>query len=251
MESLNIFTTYSYYYDLLYQDKNYPEEANYIQQLLKSHNIQIGGTLLEFGSGTGKHGRLLAQAGYKIHGIERSSEMVARAKQTDYFTCEQGDISQIQLGKSFDAVLALFHVISYQVTNANIHSVFKRAAEHVKPGGLFIFDFWYSPAVYKQRPNVRIKRMADEKVEIIRVAEPDIYPNQNQVNVNYTIFAHDLASNTTQTLTEQHPMRHFSLPEIDLLAEQHHFQRVRTEEFLTGNQASEETWGVCVVLQRA
>jgi hypothetical protein len=44
-------------------------------------------------------------------------------------------------------------------------------------------------------------------------------------------------------------MRHFSLPEIDLLASAHGFERIATEEFMTGNPAGEETWGVCVVLQ--
>ena len=41
-------------------------------------------------------------------------------------------------------------------------------------------------------------------------------------------------------------MRHFSLPEIDILASIHGFQRVLAQEFLTG-QASENTWGVSVV----
>jgi hypothetical protein len=45
-------------------------------------------------------------------------------------------------------------------------------------------------------------------------------------------------------------MRHFSLPEIDLLANAHGFERVNTEEFLTGNPAGENTWGVCVTLKR-
>lgn len=245
----SVFSAYSRYYDLLYQDKDYPGEANYIQGLLKYHGISTG-EILEFGSGTGKHGRLLAQSGYRVHGIERSAEMVSRAEQAYGFTCQQGDICQIQLGQFFDVVLSLFHVISYQTTNTNLHAVFDRAAGHLELGGLFIFDFWYSPAVYKQRPSVRVKRMADDKVEIIRMAEPTIYPNQNQVDVNYTIFARDLATNAIQTLTEQHPMRHFSLPEIDLLAEQHHFRRIDAEEFLSSKPASEDTWGVCVVLQR-
>ncbi|MEO5344644.1 MAG: hypothetical protein H7842_15245 [Gammaproteobacteria bacterium SHHR-1] len=46
-------------------------------------------------------------------------------------------------------------------------------------------------------------------------------------------------------------MRHFSLPEIDLLAGQAGFARVRAEEFLTGTVPGEGTWGVCVVLQKA
>jgi len=45
-------------------------------------------------------------------------------------------------------------------------------------------------------------------------------------------------------------MRHFSLPEIDIVAGVHGFERVAAEEFLTGNVPSESTWGVCVILKR-
>jgi SAM-dependent methyltransferase len=245
----SVFSAYSRYYDLLYQDKDYAGEAAYIQSTLSRHGV-VQGNLLEFGSGTGKHGRLLAQQGYQVHGIERSAEMVAQSTQGAGFTCQQGDICTTKLADRFDAVLSLFHVVSYQTSNRNLAAVFSRAAEHLRIGGLFVFDFWYSPAVYAQRPVVRVKRMADEQVEIIRIAEPSIYPNENRVDVNYTIFARDLTSNEVTTVTETHPMRHFSLPEIDLLAAANGFERVDAEEFLTGKPPDEDSWGVCVALKR-
>ena len=246
----SVFNAYSRYYDLLYHDKDYLGEVNYIQALLNRQGITEG-NLLEFGSGTGKHGCLLADRGYHVHGIERSAEMVAQAMSCNGFTCEQGDICTVQLGRAYDAVLSLFHVVSYQTSNADLMAVFARAADHLKKGGLFIFDFWYSPAVYKQRPVVRVKRMSDELVEITRIAEPILYPNENRVDVNYTIYAKDLLSGAIQSLSETHPMRHFSLPEIDLLASIHGFDCICAEEFLSGKPPGEETWGVCVTLKKA
>lgn len=249
MGTCGVFNAYTRYYDLLYQDKNYVAEVEYIDKLLKQY--QVGGQdLLEFGSGTGKHGRLLAERGYHVTGIERSAEMVALVNQNERFKCRQGDICTIQLGRTYDAVLSLFHVVSYQVSNQSVTAVFARAAEHLQSGGLFIFDVWYSPAVYAQRPEVRVKRMKDDTCEITRIAEPTIFPNENRVDVNYTIFAQDQSSGEMQRLTETHPMRHFSLPELDLLATQNGFERLVAEEFLTGNSPSEETWGVCIVLRK-
>lgn len=245
-----VFSAYSSYYDLLYRDKDYAGEAEYIHSVLTRHDIPQG-DLLEFGSGTGKHGSLLAGKGYNVHGIERSADMVTQAEQYGGFTCQQGDICAVHLGRTFAAVLSLFHVISYQTSNESMNAVFARAAEHLAAGGLFIFDFWYSPAVYAQRPVVRVKRMVDDQVEITRIAEPKLYPNENRVDVNYSIFTRDLTTGAVQTLNETHPMRHLSLPEIDLLAERHSFQRIGAEEFLTGNAPGEDTWGVCVTLQRA
>jgi SAM-dependent methyltransferase len=244
-----VFNAYSRYYDLLYRDKDYDGEAAYIQKLLTRYGIPKG-NLLEFGSGTGKHGRLLAAQGYSVHGIERSVEMVAKAEAAPGFTCEQGDITSTSMGRTYDAVLSLFHVISYQTSNAQLQAVFANAVEHLNHGGLFIFDFWYSPAVYAQKPVVRVKRMADDQVEITRIAEPVIYPNENRVDVNYTIYSRELGAGSVQTLQETHPMRHFSLPEIDIVAGVHGFERIAAEEFLTGNDPSESTWGVCVILKR-
>jgi SAM-dependent methyltransferase len=244
-----VFNAYSRYYDLLYRDKDYAGEAAYIQRILSRYGVSKG-DLLEFGSGTGKHARLLAADGYAVHGIELSAEMVSKAETVPGFTCQQGDIATTTMSRYYDSVLALFHVISYQISNTQLLSVFSNAAVHLKPGGLFIFDFWYSPAVYAQKPVVRIKRMADGQVEIIRIAEPDIRPNENRVDVNYTIYARDMGTGIVQTLHETHPMRHFTLPEIDILASVHGFEVLAAEEFLTGNNPSESTWGVCVILKR-
>ena len=246
----NMFDTYSRYYDILYQDKDYVAEVAYIRSILARYGV-VAGDLLELGAGTGKHAQLLVKCGYTVDGIERSAEMVAKIPVMTGLHCQQGDIRSFYMERSYDAVLSLFHVISYQTSNQDVQAVFARAAEHLKPGGIFVFDFWYSPAVYTQKPTTRVKRMFDEQVEVTRVAEPFIYPNENRVDVNYTIFAKERASNSVQTFAELHPMRHFSLPEIDLFADVAGLKRVGAEEFLTGNEPSEMTWGVCVTLKKS
>lgn len=245
----NVFKSYSRYYDLLYKEKDYLAEVDYIHQILKNNNI-FNGELLEFGSGTGKHGCILASRDYKIHGIELSSDMIAVSEKASGFTCQQGDISKIRMNKFYDAVLSLFHVISYQVTNFQLLEVFSNANRHLKPGGIFVFDFWYSPAVNSQIPETRIRRFKNDEVEITRIGEPSIYCNDNRVDVNYTIFEKELLTGEVFTVQECHPMRHFSLPEIDLISKFLGFERVSAEEFLTGNTPNENSWGVCVVLKK-
>jgi len=243
------FGTYSRYCDLLYRDKDYAAEVNYINSLLKEHGLS-GNELLEFGSGTGKHGRLLAEKGYNVTGIELSDSMVQKAQKTDGFTCHQGDIRTVSLGRSFDAVLALFHVVSYQTTNADVQAVFQCATEHLKKGGLFVFDVWYSPAVYNLNPETRVKRMTNDEVEVIRIAEPNILPNENKVDVNYTVLVKDKLNSENHTFSETHFMRHFSIPEMEHFAEINNLQVMKIEEYLTGNSPSEKTWGVCFVLRK-
>ena len=247
--SAPLFDAYGRYYDLLYQDKDYAAEVAYIVTLLERHGVS-GRALLEFGSGTGKHGRLLAERGYCVTGIERSAEMVAQATPAAGFSCQQGDIRSVRLDRQFDAVLALFHVVSYQIGNTDVRAVLARAAEHLHTGGLFVFDVWYSPAVYAQKPEVRVKRLSDGELEIARIAEPRAYPNENRIDVHYSVYLHERQTSMGRVLTEIHPMRHFSLPELDLLAEDAGFERLAAEEFLSGAAPGEATWGVCVVLRK-
>ena len=244
-----MFNNYSNYYDLFYQDKNYQKETDYIVDLLSKYKIS-NGNILEFGSGTGKHGYLLGKLGYNVHGIELSSDMVAKAKINSTFTCQKGDIAKVKLDKTFDAVISLFHVISYQTSNNQIKSVFENAAYHLPLGGLFIFDIWYSPAVHYQQPSIRKKHFKNDEISITRVAEPNYYPNENLVDVNYTFFVKSLSDNSTTQFKETHSMRHFSLPEIDILAEMYNFKRIDAQEFLTKKSPSENTWGVCITLKK-
>lgn len=244
----DVFNAYSRYYDLLYRDKDYVAETDYVARLLRAHGA--GTDVLEFGSGTGRHGRLLAERGYRVLGIERSHEMIEQSVEAEGFSCRQGDICVLDLGRQFDAVLALFHVVSYQTTNSAVCAVLDRAALHLKRGGVFIFDVWYSPAVYAQRPAVRVKRIADTTTKITRIAEPNLRPSENVVDVNYLVFVEDLKSGSVRKVIETHPMRHFSLPELDLFAERSGFQRVAAEEFLTGQEPSEDSWGVCLIMRK-
>lgn len=239
----------SRYYDSFYKEKDSKAEVDFILRILQRHGIS-GRDLLEFGSGTGRHGCLLAAGGYRVHGIERSAAMVSAAQKEEGFTCQQGDITTTRLARSFDAVLSLFHVVSYQTTNRDVQAVFANAAHHLLPGGLFLFDVWYSPAVAANRPEVRVKRIQTDQLSITRIAEPTLYPNANRVDVHYTILAEERTSGAFQSFEETHPMRHFSLPEIDLLAEGAGFERLTAEEWLTGAPPSEDTWGVCFVLRK-
>ena len=244
-----VFEKYSDYYDLLYKDKDYNSEVKYIHNLISSHGASFR-DILEFGSGTGKHAGILVGLGYKVHGIELSANMVSKAKIIPGFTCQQGNITNTKMNKTYNVVLSLFHVMSYQTKNKQLEDVFENAAEHLNKNGLFIFDFWYSPAVYAQKPSVRVKRTANEKIEITRIAEPVIIPNENRVDINYSIYVKSLIDQKTDMIKETHSVRHFSLPEIDIICEMYGFERLEAEEFKTGNKIEENTWGPCVVLKK-
>jgi SAM-dependent methyltransferase len=213
--------------------------------------------LLEFGSGTGKHARLLAKRGYQVFGVERSEVMasIARADRNDVspgsFDCVQGDIRDVTAaGAPYDAVLSLFHVVSYLTSNDDLLATFRNAARHLGPGGIFFFDVWHGPAVFTQRPAVRLKTVANDETRLRRIAEPSLDDSKGIVNVHYTMFAESKKDGAVVSFEETHHMRYLFPTEIDLLARQSGFVVERTEEFGTGHAASSATWGVAYVLRR-
>jgi SAM-dependent methyltransferase len=247
-----IFDRYGHYYDLLYRDKDYQAEADYVHRLLARLGCTSGSLLLELGCGTGRHGRLLAGAGYDVSGVERSEAMIARArsgKATAGFSVKFGDIRTIRLERTFDAVAALFHVVSYQVTNDDVLSLFRTARAHVTRGGVLVFDVWYAPAVHALRPSVRELCIEDEEISIVRLAQPDWDVNQNRVDVHYAIRVTSKTTGQVTEFKEVHSMRYFSLPELDLFASASDFNREVAEEFLSGASPSERSWSVCLAFR--
>jgi SAM-dependent methyltransferase len=247
----NNFLQYAKYYDLLYAEKKYDEEAQYISQLIRSSGVR-GNSLLELGSGTGKHARSLVKEGFSVTGIELSQEMVDRGntQNIEGFKCYQGDICNINLEKKFDAVISLFHVISYITTNQFLNNLFQKVSGHLEIGGLFAFDFWYGPAVLSQGVETRVKSIKDASIEITRIAESKIRDQDSCVDVTYTIHMVDIKTRMAEIFSEVHTMRYFSLLELDFFAEKYGLRRILQEEFLTRNAPSQNTWGVCTAYRK-
>ena len=129
--------------------------------------------------------------------------------------------------------------------------MFRNAALHLKKGGIFIFDYWYGPAVLAQKPTTRIKRMESDAVAVTRLAEPEMDINRSTVDVNYHIFIRDKISGTVEELRETHRMRYLFASDIDFLARSTGFEIAHSCEWLSGGAPNERTWGVCSVLRKA
>ncbi len=214
---MSVFGNYSRYYDLLYRDKDYEAEADYVHSLIAKRRPGAR-TLLDLGCGTGRHASLLAERGYDVVGVDRSPAMLAEARarkvtngRTEFV---EGDLRSVRLGRKFDVVVSLFHVMSYQTTNSDLLAGLTTLREHLAPGGLFVFDCWYGPAVLNLRPSVRVLRLEDDATAVTRLAEPVLHPNDNVVDVNYHVFVKDKQSGEVSELREKHSMRYLFAPEV-------------------------------------
>jgi len=253
-----VFRNYARYYDLLYRDKDYAAEARYVDGLIQRH--AAGATdIMDLGCGTGVHAIEFAKLGYKVHGIDSSDDMLQRAQSRQSqlqpelaarLNFSPGDICTYRAGHQFGVVTALFHVVSYQVSDEDLAQVFATAAKHLAPGGLFLFDCWYGPAVLSTLPAVRIKRFEDTTTRILRIAEPTMQVNENVTEVDYQVMITDIESGQMKEIRERHRLRYLFLPEILLKLQNVGLSCVLQEEWRSGAQLSSATWSA-VFLARA
>jgi SAM-dependent methyltransferase len=256
-----VFQDYAKFYDLLYQDKEYHKECSFIISLL-TQIAPKAKKILELGSGTGRHGRLLAQDGYQIHGIERSQNMIEvgkaseseaspqRSSSNGFFSCIRGDALTTQVGSEFDVALALFHVFSYQMKDEQAVEMFSNAHRHLKNGGVFILDYWFAPAVHQIVPAIKVKRVMNDVLAITRIAEPDYSPQSNHIDVNYLTYAEDLLSGEIQKNEECHAMRAFEIEEIEAFANLCGFELIKSAGWMTSSLPSTKTWSAYSIFKK-
>lgn len=245
---MTAFDKYSRYYDLLYSDKNYKVEVDFVESLLIKH-CNGARTILELGCGTGGHASFLSQRGYTITGVDCSDEMLSVARDkyrgpTAESSVEflKGDIRDVNLGRTFDAIISLFHVISYQTENSDLLATFNNVKRHLSPEGVFIFDCWYGAGVLTDPPVTRVKTFSGNGLSVTRIAEPVMQPNENVVDVNYRILLVDSETGHLEELKELHRMRYLFAPELELMLQQCGMKLIKMGGWLSEHQPDLHSW---------
>lgn len=242
---------YAGLYDILYATKDYQAEVDYVTGLIRRFAPKAA-RLLDLGCGTAAHDVLMLDQGFSVHGIDLSEAMLSRARQRCGdrmdFTCSS--IADFNLGQQFDVVTALFHVINYLTTNDALAGCFNAVARHLIPGGLFVFDFWYGPAVLMDPPRNKILRITQDNLALCRVTEPVLRENDNIVDVQFDAVVTDTNTGTPRHIHETHNMRYLFLPEIDALLAAAGLRRVMTSRWMHDEPLSRDSWYGVVVAVR-
>lgn len=135
-------------YDVMYQWKDYRTESERVHQLIRTHCLSHGNTLLDVACGTGGHTRYLRDH-YDITGVDLNREMlkVARRK-IPGVTFLSRDMTSFNLKRRFDAVICLFSSIAYVRTYRNLKRTIACFAGHLKPGGILIIEPFFTKETF-------------------------------------------------------------------------------------------------------
>jgi SAM-dependent methyltransferase len=245
---------YAQTYDDVYRAKDYEAECDLLERIWQEMGSAPVRSVLDLGCGTGSHALPLAARGYAVVGVDRSDEMITRAREKasgEAFSGEasfqHGDIRDVRVGRAFDAVTMLFAVLGYQTTNSDVLAALRTAREHLSLGGVLVADIWYGPAVLHEGPEQRVALVEADDVRMLRVANASVDTLAQCARVHYRLWQFD-GDRIVAEAEEEHEMRFFFPRELELMLEVSGMTLVRLGAFPDIDVTPDEsTWNVALV----
>jgi SAM-dependent methyltransferase len=243
--------TYAGAYDALYEEKDYSAEVDVIESALRRDGRPGAHSILDLGCGTGRHAVLLAQRGYDVLGVDRSPAMLVRAMERAATAGQgieflEGDVRTVDLGRTFDAVLLMFAVLGYQLSDEDVARTIDAVARHLRPGGLLLFDIWYGPAVEAEGPTARTKIVRSGESTIQREAFGVLDPDRHTCTVRYALRITGDGQATEGA--EEHTVRYFFESDLRAELDRAGFDLLRLSAFPDVDRpADESTWNAFAV----
>jgi SAM-dependent methyltransferase len=239
--------SYASAYDAMYEAKDYAFECDLVEAAFERFANGPVESLLDLGCGTGGHAILLARRGYEVAGVDRSAAMLQQARrkagaQRVDLALREGDARSVELGRTFDAVLAMFAVIGYQLTNADVRALLRTARRHLRPGGVLVFDAWHGPGVIAHPPGSGARDVDTPDGSLRRVVSSELDVRHHLCTVRYRLVTGEREDRET------HVVRYFFPLELELFCDVEGLELVSLTPFGTlDGEPTRETWNLSAV----
>ncbi|NOH10468.1 MAG: class I SAM-dependent methyltransferase [Chloroflexi bacterium] len=244
------------YYNIFYQDKAYAQEAAFVHACLQRFGDGATTRVLELACGTGRHAFELEKLDYELIATDYSPDMLASATQSaeasgSRVEFRQADMRDFAIPEApFDAVVCLFDSIGYVQTNEAIADVLANVHKHLRPGGLFVFEFWHAAAMLNGFDPLRVKRWPIDGGELLRISETELEPDKQLAYVTYTIYDLQDSGSYTQ-LSETQTNRYFLKGEMQHWLETADLQPLAWfNGFQDDENIDQDTWHIVAVARR-
>jgi SAM-dependent methyltransferase len=248
MKADTSFKDYAEYYDLIYKDKDYEKEVDFIEEIFEFEDTHKPKKILEVGCETGSYTKILLERGYEVTAVDISEDMLKIAREKCACKFINGDIRDITINEKFDACIAMFAVMGYITENSDLVKALNNIRRHLKPKGIFVFDVWNGLAVMKLLPEQRMKEMENDEIKIVRVAIPNLRAFEHICEVNYKLLILNKVDNAFNEINEKHVVRFYFPQEIKYYLKDAGFEVLKICPFLDLNgKVDENVWNITVI----
>ena len=239
-------------YDLIYRDKDYEGECDFIEEIFQRFSPKSVKSILDEGCGAGGHAIPLAKRGYEVTGIDSSEMMIEEAKEKAVkanlnIDFQTADLRRFNLNRRFDACLCMFAVLGYITETKKLLQTLENVKGHLNKESLFICDVWNGLAVLRILPTERIKTVEDEGKRIIRIARPELDAFNHLCRVHYHLLITQDDGRLSE-FEETHTVRYFFPQEIIHYLEECGFEVLKICPFLDlDGKVDESVWNMTII----
>ncbi len=227
-----------------------------MERLFKKYRKARTKTILDVGCGTANHMIPFLERGYRVTGVDASSQMLKIARGKLNRACFKTDLVKgsspaFAIRREFDVVICLFSVINYAAANGDILSTLKNICTHMGSNSIFIFDFWNASAVvdhYRPRKSSNFRKNG---MDLERQSVTKVYPSQKKCEVNYTCTLRQ-DGRVIRRDKEKHILRYFSPGEMADCLRKAGLKVLDMHPFLNpGGKIRKDSWDVTAVARKA
>lgn len=244
---------YAEYYDIIYAQKDYAQEAAFVNEAFQRFGLSMPAGLLELACGTGRHALELERLGYQLLSTDYSNDLlnVAREKASkagSHIKFEWADMRELNLEcQDFDGAICLFDSIGYVQSDEAVCDAFAGIKRHLVPQGLFIFEFWHAEAMRDHFDPTRVRRWELDSGSLLRIAETQLHRDKDLAEVSYELL--ELRNDGSyERTTETQINRFFTVEKMKLLLESAGFEALKWLNGYSWDEAiNENAWHVVCI----
>lgn len=241
---------FAYVYDELMDDMPYPDWLRFVREVWDKYGMPR--QVAELGCGTGSITIPLVNAGFRISGIDLSSDMLSIARDKMESTpqghrlFQDGQVQWIcqnmtdwELPEQVDSVISFCDCVNYLTEPEDVIRTFQATHRGLKPGGTFIFDV-HHPNTLRRYDEEQPFMLDDRSVSYLWTCEYDAV--RTEIEHHLTIFARvdDAQNSLYERFEEVHVQRSYEQEWLSTELYKAGFRDVKCYADFTWNEPGEE-----------
>lgn len=234
---------FSFFYDALMKDVDYPSRFDYIRGLLADNSVSEG-ILLDMACGTGTLSALFSKSGFDVIGVDASEDMLSLAQEKRLeegfdalFLCQK--MEELDLFGTIDAAVCTLDSLNHVTEKEKLKEIFRRTALFMNDKGVFVFDV---NTLFKHRNVLADNTFVFETENVFCVWQNTLLEDNETTLISLDLFEQSEDGEDSYTrYSEEFCERGYELDEIKKMLEGFRFEVVGIYDDMTKDPVREDS----------